>query len=114
MITVYGLRNCDTCRKALKWLDMEEIQYEFHDFRNEGIEAKELAVWSKKVGWERLLNRRSTTWRNLPEQKKKDLEEKKANKLMIANPTLIKRPVFNYDSEIIVGFGELEREALKI
>ena len=70
MITVYGLRNCDTCRKALKWLDMEGIQYEFHDFRNEGIEAEELAVWVKKVGWERLLNRRSTTWRNLPEQKK--------------------------------------------
>ena len=113
MITVYGLRNCDTCRKALKWLDMEGIQYEFHDFRNEGIEAKELTVWVKAVGWECLLNRRSTTWRNLPEQKKKDLEEKKASKLMIANPTLIKRPVFNYDSEIIVGLGELEREALK-
>ena len=75
MITVYGLRNCDTCRKALKWLDMEGIQYEFHDFRNEGIEAEELAVWFKKVGWERLLNRRSTIAQSARAEKK-DLEGK--------------------------------------
>ena len=67
MITVYGIKNCDTCRKALKWLDAENIEHEFHDFRADGLGEKTLSAWIKGVGWETLLNRRGTTWRKLPE-----------------------------------------------
>ena len=113
MIKIYGIRNCDTCRKALKWLEAEGIEHKFHDFRRDGLDAAALDGWVRKVGWQKLLNRRGTTWRNLSEPEKDHLDGTKAEALMIANPTLIKRPVFDCIGEIVVGFGTSDQHTLK-
>lgn len=113
MITVYGIKNCDTCRKALKWLAAEGIEHRFHDFRVDGLDANSLSAWVKAAGWEKLLNRRGTTWRNLPDAEKDGVDEAGAETLMAANPTLIKRPVFEADGQVLVGFGDAEQAALK-
>jgi arsenate reductase len=113
MITVYGIKNCDTCRKALKWLVAEGIKHRFHDFRIDGLDASSLSVWIEVVGWEKLLNRRGTTWRNLPQEDKDGIEEEKAKVLMANNPTLIKRPLFEAGSAILVGFSSDQQAALK-
>jgi arsenate reductase (glutaredoxin) len=113
MLTVYGIKNCDTCRKALKWLAAEGIEHTFHDFRVDGLEPANVSRWADAAGWEKLLNRRGTTWRNLPEADKEGVDEAKATTLMAGNPTLIKRPVFDDDSRILVGFTAAEQDALK-
>lgn len=113
MITVYGIKNCDTCRKALKWLTAEGIEHRFHDFRVNGLEANALSVWVKAAGWEKLLNRRGTTWRNLSDAEKDGVDEAKAEALMAGNPTLIKRPVFEAGGQLLVGFTADEQAALK-
>lgn len=113
MITVYGIKNCDTCRKVLKWLSAEGIEHRFHDFRADGLEAASLSTWVKAVGWDTLLNRRGTTWRNLSDSQKDGVDEAKAEALMGDNPTLIKRPVFETGRQVLVGFGDAERAALK-
>ncbi|MBL4576237.1 MAG: ArsC family reductase [Opitutaceae bacterium] len=104
MITVYGIPNCDTCRKAKKWLKDQDLAHEFHDFRKDGLTRDVVDGWVKDVGWEILLNRRGTTWRKLPESDKVDLDAASAAALMTANPTLIKRPVFEVADAIEVGF----------
>jgi arsenate reductase len=113
MITVYGIKNCDTCRKALKWLAAEDIEHRFHDFRVDGLDPSSLSTWVKAAGWEKLLNRRGTTWRNLSDGEKDGVDEVKAEALMAGNPTLIKRPVFETGDMVLVGFGDAERDALK-
>ena len=113
MITVYGIKNCDTCRKALKWLAAEGIEHRFHDFRVDGLDAASLSGWVKAAGWEKLLNRRGTTWRNLSDAEKDGVDEAKAEALMEGNPTLIKRPVFETGGEVLVGFSADEQAALK-
>jgi len=114
MLVVYGLKNCDTCRKALKWLDEEKIPHKFHDVRADGVSASDLARFAKVVGWEKLLNKASTTWRGLSEAEKEPLDEVKALKLMAAHPALIKRPVFDAGKgNIILGFRDDARAALK-
>ena len=113
MITVYGIKNCDTCRKALKWLAAEGIEHRFHDFRVDGLDAKSLSGWVKAAGWEKLLNRRGTTWRNLSDAEKDGVDEAKAETLMAGNPTLIKRPVFETGGKVLVGFSDAEQAALK-
>lgn len=113
MITVNGIKNCDTCRKALKWLAAEGIEHRFNDFRVDGLEPADLSRWSAEAGWEVLLNRRGTTWRNLDDADKADVDAEKAEALMAANPTLIKRPVFDLGDAVLVGFGDDERRALK-
>ena len=113
MITVYGIKNCDTCRKALKWLAAEGIEHRFHDFRVDGLDASSLSTWVKDAGWEKLLNRRGTTWRKLSDAEKDGVDEAKAEALMAGNPTLIKRPVFEAGAQVIVGFGDAEQAALK-
>ncbi len=113
-LTVYGIRNCDTCRKALKWLEAEGIEHRFHDFRADGLDAGDLARWAEAAGWETLLNRRGTTWRKLPDADREGVDGAKATKLMEANPTLIKRPVFDRGgSDVLVGFSAAEQVALK-
>ena len=111
-VTVYGIKNCDTCRKALKWLDGKGIDYRFHDFRADGLDDRDLAKWISAVGWETLLNRRGTTWRKLPEADREDVDRSRAAGLMLEHPTLIKRPVFDTGSEVIVGFSAKEQAAL--
>lgn len=113
MISVYGLKNCDTCRKALKWLDAEGVEHRFHDVRADGVSEPEISAWAEQAGWETLLNRRGTTWRGLPESDRDGVDEPKAVALMTAHPALIKRPVFDIEGKIMVGFGDLSRDALK-
>ena len=104
--TVYGIKNCDTIKKARKWLDQHGIDYTFHDVRSDGLEESALRGWIKTVGWETLLNTRGTTWRKLPEQDRTDMNESKAVQLMLAQPAIIKRPVLKQGKAILVGFKE--------
>lgn len=113
MITLYGLKNCDTCRKARKFLEAEGIEHRFHDLRADGLAATDLKSWVSAVGWEKLLNRRGTTWRGLPDKDKNELGEAAAIELMRAHPALIKRPVIDQAGEVSVGFGPAEQKALK-
>lgn len=108
MTTVYGIKNCDTVKKALKWLDKNDIGYQFHDLRQDGIKKSDLTQWIDSVGWEVLLNKRSTTWRQLDDKDKTDVDANKAVSLMLANPTLIKRPVITRGKTTLVGFNDTE------
>ncbi|CAN5910354.1 ArsC family reductase [soil metagenome] len=103
-VTIYGIKNCDTMKKARAWLDKQGVAYDFHDYKTAGIERAQLEKWSAKVGWESLLNRSGTTFRKLPEQDKEGLTEKNAMALMIAQPSMIKRPVLEAGNKLLVGF----------
>ena len=113
MITIYGIKNCDTCRKALKWLNTEGIEHTFHDFRRDGLDKKTLTNWIEKLGIEPLLNRRGTTWRNLSAKEQNESNTSGITNLLIEKPTLIKRPVFDLRSCILVGFKEEIQNTLK-
>ena len=104
MITLYGIKNCDTVKKARAWLDGAGVRYDFHDYKASGIDAARLQRWCKQVGWDTLLNRSDTTYRKLAESEKADIDEQKALSLMAAQPTLIKRPVVELGGRLIVGF----------
>ena len=106
MTTLFGIENCDTVKRAKQWLDKHDIDYTFHDFRKDGIEEEQLAAWVKDLGWETLLNRRSTTWRNLPDKQKINLDEKKAISIMKKQPAIIKRPVIEHEGRVHSGFSE--------
>ena len=103
-ITIYGIKNCDTMKKARAWLDKHGVEYEFHDYKTAGIERERLERWEKKVGWETLFNRAGTTFRKLPEKDKNGLDAAKAVALMLAQPSMIKRPVLEADGALLVGF----------
>ncbi|MCW8916337.1 MAG: ArsC family reductase [Magnetovibrio sp.] len=105
MITVYGIKNCDTVRKALKWLESQGIEHTFHDFRKDGLDEKTVACWVDALGWESVLNKRSATWKQLKDTDKSDIDALKAIALMVANPTLVKRPVFEGKGLILNGFN---------
>lgn len=113
-VTIYGIPNCDTMKKARAWLESHGVAYEFHDYKKAGIERKQLEAWSRQVGWETLLNRAGTTFRKLPDGDKQGLDEKKAIALMEAQPSLIKRPVLDLGGgRLLVGFKpEIYEEAL--
>lgn len=113
-VTIYGIPNCDTMKKARTWLESHGIAYEFHDYKKAGIDRKHLEAWSKKVGWEILLNRAGTTFRKLPDSDKQGIDEKRAIALMQAQPSLIKRPVLDIGGgKLLVGFKpEIYGEAL--
>jgi arsenate reductase (glutaredoxin) len=105
-ITIYGIKNCDTMKKARAWLDKHGVAYAFHDYKTAGIDRDRLERWSKKVGWETLLNRSGTTFRKLPDQDKNGLDAKKALALMLAQPSMIKRPVLELNGgKLLVGFS---------
>jgi arsenate reductase len=112
MVTIYGIRNCDTCRAALKWLAAEGMAHHFHDLRQDGLDAAKLDNWIAAIGWEKLLNRRSTTWRALSAAAKDSIDGPSARALMLDQPTLIKRPVFALGDICLVGFGDDQRETL--
>ncbi|MCG6886218.1 MAG: ArsC family reductase [Proteobacteria bacterium] len=112
MTILYGIPNCDTVRKARKWLVAHNIDYRFHDFRKEGLPANRLRKWVAAVGWEALLNRRGLGWRKLPETEKAGINQGAAIKLMLADPTLIKRPVLEHASQFQVGFSEAAYQQL--
>jgi arsenate reductase len=104
MITMYGIPNCDTIKKARLWLDAHKRAYAFHDYKKAGIDKARLEGWVKQAGWETLLNRAGTTFKKLPEADKTGLTEKKAIALMLAQPSMIKRPVLEMKGGITVGF----------
>ena len=112
MVIVYGIKNCDSCRNAMVWLAKHEIEYKFHDYRVNGLEAKVLQRWIDLNGWELLLNRKSTTWRKLQKREKENVDRIQATELMTAYPTLIKRPVFEVGSKLLIGFTKSEKESL--
>ncbi|MBX9712008.1 MAG: ArsC family reductase [Xanthobacteraceae bacterium] len=103
-ITIYGIKNCDTMKKARAWLDARRVDYAFHDYKIAGLEKDRLARWSKDAGWEALLNKAGTTFRKLPDADKENLNEKKALALMLAQPSMIKRPVLDISGKLVVGF----------
>ena len=113
-VTIYGIKSCDTMRKAFNWLESAGIDYKFHDYKKEGLAQADLEKWVGKAGWEKLLNRAGTTFRKLPEEDRADLNEQKAISLMLAQPSMVKRPVLIKDGQIIVGFKpELYEEFFK-
>lgn len=107
MVTIYGIKNCDTMKKARAWLDKAGVAYKFHDYKTAGIERSLLETWAKKVGWEVLLNRAGTTFRKLPEKDKQVSDAKKAIALMLSQPSMIKRPVLELSGgKLLVGFKQ--------
>lgn len=103
-ITMYGIKNCDTVKKARVWLEGRGIEYNFHDYRVDGLDVPTLARWRDALGWEKLLNKSSTTFRDLPATDKDGLDADKAMGLMLAHPTMIKRPVLDIGGRFMVGF----------
>ncbi len=114
-VKIYGIKNCDTMKKAFDWLSANGVAYDFHDYRAEGIDAATLKAWTKAIGWEKLVNKTSTTFKALPDVDRADLDQAKALKLMKAHPTLIRRPVVEADGQVFAGFkpGSPERAALE-
>lgn len=109
--TLYGIRNCDTMKKAWTWLDEHGVAYDFHDYKKAGVDRARLEGWAKVAGWERLLNRAGTTFRKLPQADRQDVDEAKAIALMLAQPSMIKRPVLETGGRLLVGFKPADYEA---
>ncbi len=106
MLTIYGIPNCDTCRRARRWLEKSSVEHQFHDLRTDGLCRNVLTRWTGVVGWQKLLNTRSTTWRGIPQDKRQDMDEEQALELMLKHPTLIKRPLLVNGNRILVGFSD--------
>jgi len=110
---IYGIKNCDTMKKARAWLESHGVDHEFHDYKTEGLDRTRLAGWCGELGWEVLLNRAGTTFRKLPEADRQDLDADKAMALMLAQPSMVKRPVLDLGGRLLVGFKpELYAQAL--
>ena len=105
MLTLYGIPNCDSCKKARKYLESRNVEYAFHDVRADGVDRYMLQRWLRTIEWRALLNTRSTTWRSLNDDEKTDVDRDRAVDLMLAHPTLIKRPVAESGEETMVGFS---------
>ena len=108
MLKLYGIKNCDTVKKARRWLEDHGVEYQFHDFRQDGLDKKQLSGWVEQSGWEAIVNKRSTTWRNLSDKEKEITTNSQAIKLLLANPTLIKRPVVEKNKTVLISFKEAE------
>ena len=106
MITIFGIKQCSTMKKAFDWLDGHNIEYTFHDYKKLGVERATLETWIKETGWEPLLNTKGTTWRKLSEEARQNIDAEKAISLMLANPSIIKRPVITGKGSMLVGFNE--------
>ena len=111
-VTLYGIKNCDTIKKAKKWLDEQQVDYRFHDFRVDGLNAEQLHAWCEELGYEVLLNKRGTTWRALPDDVKNSIDAQSAEALMLEQPAMIKRPVLDLGDRRVVGFKADDYQAL--
>lgn len=107
-ITLYGIPNCDTVKKARNWLEAQGLAYAFHDYKKAGADAGKLAEWCAAAGWDKVLNRAGTTFRKLPDAEKADLDQAKAIAVMLANPSCIKRPILEHPGGLLVGFKEAD------
>ena len=105
MTTLYGIKNCDTIKKARRWLEENEVEYRFHDVRTDGISRSEIQDWLETLDWETLLNRRGTTWRKLPESVRDNISKSSAIDIMLENPAIIKRPVLAHNNTLYLGFS---------
>ncbi|MAS26121.1 MAG: ArsC family reductase [Oceanospirillaceae bacterium] len=112
MITMYGIKNCDTIKKARKWLEDAGVEYQFHDYKKDGLDAALLDTFIAELGWEDLLNRRGTTWRKLPDDVKDGIDEASAKAVMLDNPSIIKRPLLDTGKQKILGFKADDYAAL--
>ena len=112
VITLYGIPNCDTVKKARKWLDTHGVDYRFHDFREDGLERGQVAAWLEELGWETLVNRRSTSWKALDEATRDSMDDAAALAAILASPTLIKRPLLDTGGERHTGFKPAQYERL--
>ena len=112
MVTLYGIPNCDTVRKARRWLDAQGVAYRFHDFRKDGLDEGQLRAWVADLGWGVLLNRSGTTWRSAPEAVKSGIDAASAIAFMLQAPAAIKRPILDTGSERVVGFSESRYQSL--
>jgi len=106
MLTVYGIKSCDACRKARKYLAENDIEFRFHDVRDDGLDIQMLERWGDRIDWQKLLNRQSLTWRKIPEVDREDMSKERAFALMLEQPTLVKRPVLESEQFMAVGFSE--------
>lgn len=106
-VEIYGIKNCDTMKKALKWLDDRGVGYVFHDYKKEGVNADVLKQAITEHGWENVINRRGTTWRNLPEDTKENMDETRALEMAQENPSIIKRPLLLHEDAVFLGFSEV-------
>ncbi len=104
MVTIYGIRNCDTMKKAMRWLDEHGVEYRFHDYRKDGLDGAALKTWEQELGWETLLNRRGQLWRKLPQAQRDGIDRNSALQLMQENPGIIKRPLLDLGGRRVVGF----------
>ena len=112
-IVIYGIPNCDTTQKAMAWLQKNNIAFSFHDYKLQGISKDKLAAWCSKKGWETVFNKRSTTWRELPEAEQNKVNNQEAAiKVMLVNTSIIKRPIVEYSNTIITGFKEADYKVL--
>ncbi len=105
-LVVYGIKSCDSCRKALKFLKDRNLEHRFHDLRDDGLDIQMLERWGDQVGWEKLLNRRSLSWRKIPEVDRNDMNRDKAMAALLDQPTLLKRPVLETQGFFAIGFSE--------
>ncbi len=105
MLKIYGINNCDTCKRCRKWLESNGYEYAFHDFRSDGLDRELLDRLAEKIGWENMLNRRGASWRQLRDSDRANLNEDQAKRLMLKHPTLIKRPVIEHDDRCTTGFS---------
>lgn len=112
MITLYGIKTCDTVRKARRWLDQHDIDYQYHDLRDEGLSKDRAKAWLTSLGQQELVNRRSTTWKALPAEQREHMDDSEALTAVLEYPTLVKRPVLDTGSEIHVGFTPERYQAL--
>lgn len=112
MHKLYGIKNCDTVKKTRNWLEQNGVVYQFHDYRVDGLDLSLLEHFEVKLGWEQMLNRRSTSWRQLSDADKTDLDKTKALQLMLTHPTLIKRPVLDTEEQMLIGFSTTTYQTL--
>ena len=112
MITIYGIKNCDTMKKAMRWLDQHGIDYRFHDYRKQGLDYAQLEAWEQEIGWETLLNRRGMLWRKLPQSSRDSINREAALQIMQDNPAIIKRPLLDLGDRRILGFRPDEYQQL--
>ena len=106
MVTLYGIANCDTIKRARRWLALHGVEYRFHDFRKDGLVESQLLAWAEELSWEAMLNRRGTTWRNLPEAVRDGIDQESAIRVMLDTPAIIRRPLLDTGKTRVLGFTE--------
>jgi arsenate reductase len=112
MIKIFGIKNCDTMKKAFKWLDAAGVDYQFHDYRKDGLTEEMVSAWVAELGLDLVLNKRGTTWRKLPDDIKDNIDEAGVIKLLAENEAMIKRPLFELGGRLVIGFSKKEQAEL--